>query len=106
MSGCGRPAGEIRAAVVAVITEHGALSLRDLLAHLQTTPRALSSALRNMIRDGVVEVAGRERRAHAKRWIAIYDLVGAVYDEAPVFPARDAGAAALQSALSAWAVSV
>ncbi len=98
----GRPAGEIRAAVVAVIAEHGALCLRDLLAHVQTTPRALSSALRNMIRDGVVEVAGHERRAHAKRWCAIYDLVGVVYDEAPIFPAQTP-TAALQSALSAWA---
>jgi hypothetical protein len=97
----GRPAGEIRAAVVTVITEHGALTLRDLLAHVQTTPRALSSALRNMIRDGVVEVIGKDRRAHSKRWVAIYDLVGAVYDEAPIFPAQTS-TAALQSAMAAW----
>jgi predicted ArsR family transcriptional regulator len=98
---CGRPSGEIRDAVVNIITQHGAMCLRDLLDHVQTTPRAMSSALRNMIRDGVIEVAGHERRAHAKRWVAIYDLVGAEHDEAPIFPAQTP-AAALQSALSAW----
>ena len=98
---CGRPSGEIRAAVVTIITQHGAMCLRDLLAHVQTTPRAMSSALRNMIRDGVIEVAGHERRAHAKRWVAIYDLVGAEHDEAPIFSAQSP-TAALQSALSAW----
>lgn len=99
---CGRPSGELRLAVASCITALGPMTLHDLCAQVQSTPRALSSAVRNMLRDGALVKAGMERRPHAKRWVALYDLPGAQYDEAPIFPARDTGMTALQSALQGW----
>lgn len=99
---CGRPSGELRLAVASCITALGPVTLHDLCAQVQSTPRALSSAVRNMLRDGALVKCGMERRPHAKRWVALYDLPGAQYDEAPIFPARDMGVTALQSALQGW----
>ena len=48
-SACGRPSGELRLAVVSCITSLGPVTLHDLCAQVQSTPRALSSAVRNML---------------------------------------------------------
>lgn len=97
----GRPPGDMRAAVAGCIKALGPVTLRDLCAQVQSTPRALSSAVGNMLRAGALVKAGMERRAHAKRWVAIYDLPNAEYDEAPVF-AAETGPSVLQSALQGW----
>ena len=97
----GRPAGDLRVAVTSCITELGPVTLRDLCGHVQSTPRALSSALRNMLRDGALVKCGMERRPHAKRWVALYDVPESTHST-PTTPTPQAGAPALQAALCAW----
>jgi|GEM_PF-3320038 len=98
----GRPAGDLRIAVTTVIKASGPVTLRDLIGQIQATPSTLASTLNNMVRDGRLVKCGMERRPHAKRWVAVYDAPDTEYDEAPIFPARDLGVTALQSALQGW----
>lgn len=101
MSCCiGRPAGDLRLAVAACITAQGPLTLRELAARVQSTPRAISSTLRNMLRSGALVCCGMERRPHAKRWVAVYDVPDTTYTPTP---AQAHGAPVLQAALSGWA---
>jgi hypothetical protein len=97
--GRGRPAGELSAAITAAIERLGPLTLRDIGEQVQSTPRALSSTLRNMLRGGHLTQAGMVRRPHCKRWCAIFDLPNST--ETPEAPAPT-GAQVLAAALGGW----
>lgn len=93
-----RPAGEVRTAVLDVLRT-GPCTLHDVVARSLVGYAAARSTLGNLKMAGVVQVCGNERRAHAKRWCALYEVV----DSPAVHGAADdVGVAALGAVLSSW----
>lgn len=93
----GRPAGEVRQAVVRTFAEHGALPLCDLAAASNVGSAACSYVVKNMMRAEQLEVVGHVKREHSKKWVALYSL-------AEVAPADvvDPGIVLLDDMLRAW----
>lgn len=93
-----RPAGEIRKLITDTIKTHGKpMALCDIAAATQIGYDACRVALSNAVRAEVLEIVGREKRAHSKQWVALYDLVK------PCELARaEPAVVELQAALSLW----
>lgn len=102
-----RPTGEIRTAIFAALREQGPMPLAEIVRQvpLQTTRRAVMFTVKNSMRAGQLEKVGVERRAHCKKWVAVYDLAQpacvADGDEGGA-PAIEQGYVVLSGALGAW----
>lgn len=68
-----RPTGELRAAVLAVLAV-GPCTLRDVAERSQVSYQATRTTLSNALRAAQVRICGHEKRAHAKRWCALYEI--------------------------------
>ncbi len=68
-----RPVGDIRAAVQAAL-EVGPATLLDIVERGNLGYDAARYAVQNALRAGVIQVCGQEKRPHAKRWLAVYEL--------------------------------
>ena len=73
--GRGRPAGEVRRAIYAALQQQGPLPLRDIAAHTQVGYGACRCAVSNALRANRLAIVGRAKVAHAKQWVALYDVV-------------------------------
>lgn len=71
-----RPASDIRVAVLGAL-ESGPGTLVDIVLRSNVGYTAARYTVQNALRSGAVQVCGQEKRAHAKRWLAIYELVEA-----------------------------
>jgi predicted ArsR family transcriptional regulator len=94
----GRPIGEVRKIIVAALEPGKPMSLRDLAHRCKVGVDAARRTLDHLVRAEVVEIVGHEKRAHCKKWVALYDLArqseGAQHRLSPV--------AELTAALSLW----
>jgi predicted ArsR family transcriptional regulator len=97
-SRCGRPHGEIRTAILAALEAHGPMSLRDLAYKCLVGVDACRRTLENLVRAEVIEIVGREKRPHCKKWVALYDLVRKLQDAAPEMSPTEE----LAAVLSLW----
>lgn len=102
-----RSPGEIRAALAAVPVAHGPCTLRELLERSQVGYDAARYTVQNMVRAGALIKVGSERRAHAKRWVALYDVPPTTEGEEPTpSQASDVqvhdGFVILHGAVAAW----
>lgn len=68
-----RPPGEIRSAVLDVIRS-GPCTLVDIVQRANVGYDAARYTVQNAVRGGAVHVCGHEKRPHAKRWLAIYEV--------------------------------
>lgn len=95
-----RPVGEIRRAICTTLREQGAMPLCDLVRATQVGYRAARWSVQHALRSGGLAIVGHEKRAHCKKWVALYDVV----EEAMDLPAQPvaAGTSRLANALSAW----
>lgn len=84
-----RPRGEVRAALSeaaqALRAECGAASWRDMAERAGVGYQAARQTVENMARAGELVPVGFEKRAHSRRWVALYEP-GAALMIAP--PAR------------------
>jgi predicted ArsR family transcriptional regulator len=92
----GRPAGEVRKVLVAALEQGKPMSLRDLAHRCKVGVNAARRTLDHLVRAGVVEIVGHEKRAHCRKWVALYDLVRR-NELASISPA-----AQLSAALAGW----
>ncbi len=69
----GRPPGPVRAAVLAAL-EQGPGTLRDIAERSQVGYSAARYTVQDALRSGAVQICGQEKRAHSKRWLAVYEL--------------------------------
>lgn len=69
----GAPRGEVRRAVVGAI-QAGPCTLGDVVSRTQLEYAQVKAALQNGLRSGELTITGQEKRPHAKRWLAIYEL--------------------------------
>lgn len=51
------------------------VDLCALPALVQAAPRVVGATVKNMVRAQQLAEAGRQRRAHCTKWVAVYDLV-------------------------------
>lgn len=93
-----RPQGALRVAVLGALLS-GPCTLRDIAQRAQMGYGAARYTVQDALRSGVVQICGHEKRPHAKRWLAVYELA-----EQPEVDGDQAGAghAVLGSALSCW----
>jgi hypothetical protein len=74
-----RPRGEVRVAVLnavrQLVVSTGPVNFRQAAAAAEVAAAAAQMALWNMVRDGELRVAGREKAAHSQRWHALYEPV-------------------------------
>jgi predicted ArsR family transcriptional regulator len=67
-----RPPGRVREALASALeqlhAQHGPLSARELAAAAQVGRNAAVIALKNMVRDGVVEIVDERGRDDGVRW--------------------------------------
>lgn len=73
----GRPVGavgEARRVMLQHLREHGPMTMRELAHATQVGNSAALSVMKNAKRNGVLVIVGHDKRAHCKRWVAIYDL--------------------------------
>lgn len=75
-----RPPGDVRSAVLAAIGV-APCTLVDIVMRANVGYAAARYTLQNALRSGAVQVCGREKRPHAKRWLAIYELCEPVDDD-------------------------
>jgi hypothetical protein len=71
----GRPAGEVRQAICSTLQQHGPLPLCDIAVRAQVGYDACRHAISNALRADRVEIVGQTKVAHAKQWVALYDVV-------------------------------
>jgi hypothetical protein len=83
----------VRRVIVAALEEGEPMSLRDLAHRCQVGLNATRRTLDHLVRAEVVEIVGHEKRAHCKKWVALYDLCP---------PAAVSPAAELSATLSIW----
>jgi len=95
-----RPRAEVRAAVVAAISQ-GPCTLRDAAERAQVGYAATRHTVSNLVRSGDLQICGQEKRAHAKRWCALYEVVEVVAADALPTP-NAVGAEVLALSLRAW----
>lgn len=91
-----RPEGEVRQVIVEALRAAGPLALCDIATKTQVGYLACRRAIDNAVRANRLEIVGREKRAHCKQWVALYDVVRAA-EQPPPQAVPD-----LQAALSAW----
>ena len=95
----GRPAGEVRQAICSTLQQHGPLPMCEIAAHAQVGYDACRHAISNALRAERVEIVGQTKVAHAKQWVALYDVVAETHD-AP--PAPQPGLVVLDAAMRRW----
>jgi hypothetical protein len=71
----GRPSGEVRQAICTTLQQHGPLPLCDIAARAQVGYEACRHAVSNALRAERLQIVGQTKVAHAKQWVALYDLV-------------------------------
>ena len=71
----GRPAGDVRRAIYAALQQQGPLPLREIAVHSQVGYGACRCAVSNALRANRLAIVGRAKVAHAKQWVALYDVV-------------------------------
>jgi hypothetical protein len=71
----GRPPGEVRTVILEALGHGSPKSLRDLAHQCQVGLDAARRTLDHLVRAEVIEIVGYEKRAHCKKWVAMYDLV-------------------------------
>ncbi len=76
----GRPPGDYRTVVMDTLSMHGPLPMRDIAAVRQIELSAVSRTVDNLRRAGLLSIVGYEKRAHCRRWVALYDMA----QESPV----------------------
>jgi hypothetical protein len=96
----GRPVGEVREVLVRALREQGPMAVRDLAAATQVGYDAARWTLKRCVASGELVKAGFERRAHAKNWVAIYDVAEPAPDEPP---APGLGWVDLSRCIQGWA---
>ena len=69
-----RPAGDVRQALFGALRDAGPLSLRDAAQAAQVGLLAAKHTLAYASRSGAVQVVGREKRAHCRKWVRLYEL--------------------------------
>lgn len=94
-----RPPQEVSQAVLTALAL-GPCTLRDVCERAQVGYKAARASLGNLKRAKKVQICGQEKRAHAKGWCRLYELVDV--DEAPFNTPAGAGAKVLAATLSAW----
>lgn len=95
-----RPQGEIRAAFLAEIREHGPMAMRDLATRVQVSPRDAKLTLSRILQARQLVVSGREKRAHCTRWVQLYDLPPPPPE---IEPRHAEGWVPLSRAIAGWA---
>lgn len=70
----GRPPGDLRAIVIGALCEHGPLPLREIAEVKRLDVPTARHTVKNMRRAGLLEVVGYQKRAHCRRWVALYDV--------------------------------
>ena len=95
-----RPPGALRGAVL-VALRSGPCTLRDIAQRAQVGYGAARYTVQDALRGGLVQICGQEKRPHAKRWLAIYELAEPPEEESPPAPIYP-GHATLGAALSGW----
>jgi transposase len=72
-----RPPGEIRQALAqaaeALVREGGAASWRDMAERAGVGYHVAKVTVNNMVRAGVLQQAGVDKRAHSNRWVRLYE---------------------------------
>lgn len=94
-----RPQGALRMAVIEAL-QSGPGTLRDICERSGVGYGAARYTVQDALRGGVLQICGQEKRAHSKRWLAIYDLSEKL-EEVPCAPVCH-GHAELGAALAAW----
>jgi hypothetical protein len=69
-----RPQGEIRSTIFSTLRVTGPLTQRDLAERAQVGYDATRYCVQNAVRAGVLQIVGREKRAHCDKWVALYDV--------------------------------
>jgi hypothetical protein len=95
-----RPHGEVRLAIELAIRERGPMAVRDIAEVAQVGYDDTRWTLKRAVQSGSLQVVGREKRDHSKRWVALYDVVDA--SEVPSDMSHDGGLVVLGTALSTW----
>lgn len=70
----GRPQGEIRTLMVSALRERGPMPMRDLAQRTQIGYSAARWTIARCVAAGVLVKAGQEKRAHSRKWVALYDV--------------------------------
>lgn len=96
-----RPPGEVRVAVIAALRQ-GPCTLLEIVQRSKVGYAAARATVQNALRGGQLQICGQARRAHAKRWLAIYELAEAIEDEGDDAPDVSAACVQLGHALVAW----
>lgn len=95
-----RPCAEVRAAIIAAIRQ-GPCTMRDAAERAQVGYTAARATIGNLTRNKKLRICGQEKRAHAKGWCRLYEVVEIDPSE-PETP--DAvGAKVLALSLASWA---
>lgn len=92
----------------------GPCTLRDIAQRViemecAVSGRAVVWTVQNALRGGAIQISGWEKRAHAKRWLAIYELCEPEAEEAEPDAASDGGAVDFEQlgcAVRAWSALV
>jgi predicted ArsR family transcriptional regulator len=95
----GRPRGDVSRAIVKALEDGPPMTLRDVAARCQIGYLAARWTLKELGRAGAVEIVGREKRAHSKKWVALYAPAG---NQAKSVTSQAAGLAALSGAVASW----
>jgi hypothetical protein len=94
----GRPRSELRSVIVKALEEGPPMTLREVAARCQVGYEATRWTLKRLVRASAVEIVGREKRAHCKKWVALYDIARTPEcEQSPVSPAAE-----LAIALAQW----
>lgn len=83
----------------------GPCTLVDVVRRSNVGYAAARYTVQNALRGGAVQVCGQEKRAHAKRWLAIYELCEPVADGRDSDASTDGGVVDFEQlgcAVRAW----
>ncbi len=69
-----RPPGDVRMAIIEAVGK-GPCTLLDIVQRSQVGYAAARYTVQHALRGGALQICGHEKRPHAKRWLAIYELV-------------------------------
>ena len=102
-----RPAGVLRLAVLGAL-QSGPCTLRDITLRGKLGYGAARYTVQDALRSGVVQICGQEKRPHAKRWLAVYELVlppeqADQADQAAPAEISEAACMAVSRAMLLWA---
>ena len=93
-----RPPGALRVAVLEALRS-GPGTLLDIAERSKVGYSAVRYTVPDALRSGVVQICGHEKRPHAKRWLAVYELAQV---EEVVCAHACTGHVELGSAMSCW----